>query len=263
MSAIPTPGAVSEVPPAIPSASLIVFRHGAASSDPPQLLMTSRSPAMRFAPGAAVFPGGRVEAGDHELAAALPGDRAWNVARVAAIRETLEEVGLLIGVTGPVDAAAARSVRGALRDGCGFGDALASAGLAIDPDALAPFARWMPPARLPRRFDTRFFLADIGTGAVDLSADGDETTEHFWASANEVLAMQAREEIALVFPTIANLRRLARLGDFATARADAAGRAIETTSGEIFTRDGVEWLMATPGRGYDDFAMPLKTAHRG
>lgn len=249
--------------PPIPAASLIVFRHGPQAGDAPQLLMTSRARTMKFAPGAAVFPGGRVEPGDHDLADDLPGDAEWNAARVAAIRETLEEAGLLVGVAGTVDAATAEAVRHALREGRSFGDALAFANLAIDAEALAPFARWMPPAQFARRFDTRFFLADIGTGAVELAADGNETTEHFWASAAEVLEMHGRGEIVLVFPTIANLRRLARLGDFASARAEAAGRAIETTAGEIFTRDGVKWLMATPGRGYDDFAMPLETAHRG
>lgn len=254
---------MSDIPPAIPSASLIVFREGPTSCAPPELLMITRSQGMSFASGAVVFPGGRVEAEDHDLAAALPGDATWNVARVAAIRETLEEAGLLVGVNGPVDAAAARRVRGALDEGHSFGDALGAAGLAIDPDALAPFARWMPPGSLARRFDTRFFLANLGTGAVDLSADGSETTGHFWASAADVLAMQERGEIVLIFPTIANLRRLARLGDFANARADAASRSIEVTSGEVFLRDGVKWIAATAEHGYDDFAMPLERAHRG
>lgn len=254
---------MTEIDPAIPAASLIVFRSGPAPGDPPQLLMVSRSRAMVFAAGAAVFPGGRIDPGDHDLAAALPGDLAWNVARVAAIRETLEETGLLLGVTGSVDLAHAVAVRRALIAGQSFGDALAAAGLALDPPALAPFARWMPHAKLARRFDTRFLLADIGTGAVELSADGAETTAHFWASAADVLAMHARGDIKLIFPTIANLRRLDRLGDFASARDDAAGRAIEPVSGELIVRDGGEWLSATPGHGYDDFAMPVDRAQRG
>src|SRR6185369_8831284 len=81
----------------VPAATLVVFRR-AAGGGPPELLMVERSAGMRFAAGAAVFPGGRIDPADHELAdmaapAHLPRDEA--AARIAAIRETLEEAGLM------------------------------------------------------------------------------------------------------------------------------------------------------------------------
>ena len=70
---------------AIPAATLIIFRD--ASDGPPEFLMVERAKAMVFAGGAWVFPGGRIDPGDHDLAnprpfrepaalAALPAARA-------------------------------------------------------------------------------------------------------------------------------------------------------------------------------------------
>ena len=94
---------------AIPAATLVLMRE--AEAGPPELLVTERTGQMAFAAGALVFPGGRIDPDDHDSAAgfALP-DAA---ARIAAIRETIEETGLAIGLRPAPDAAAT----GALREG--------------------------------------------------------------------------------------------------------------------------------------------------
>ena len=56
-----------ELPPAVPAATLVIFRR-CETGGPPQLLMVQRSKTMRFAGGAAVFPGGRVDDADFTLA---------------------------------------------------------------------------------------------------------------------------------------------------------------------------------------------------
>ena len=76
----------------IPAATIVVFRDRA--GQPPELLIVERAAGMAFAGGALVFPGGRIDPGDHALGAALPGDADENAARVAAIRETIEEAGV-------------------------------------------------------------------------------------------------------------------------------------------------------------------------
>ena len=88
-------------PPSIPAATVVVFRHAAAGG-PPEILMITRKRAMTFAGGMAVFPGGRVDPADYELAQTIAGDLDPNEAahRIAAMRETLEETGLAIGLTG-------------------------------------------------------------------------------------------------------------------------------------------------------------------
>ena len=92
-------GVASE--PGIPAATLILFsKHE--SRAVARHLMIQRSAKMRFAANALVFPGGRVDeddhvvATDHELITATPGDPAELAHRVTAIRETLEEAGVLV-----------------------------------------------------------------------------------------------------------------------------------------------------------------------
>ncbi len=125
-----------------------------------------------------------------------------------------------------------------------------------------PFARWYPPRSAIRRFDTRFLLFHIGTGAVTLSADETETAAQFWASAPELLAMGDRGEVSLMFPTRANIDRIARLGSFEAAREDSLAHGVAPVTGEVVERDGRKWLMATKG-GYEGFGEPLDLAVRG
>ena len=95
-------------PEVIPAATVVIFRN-CPRGGPPELLMVQRSKGMRFAGGATVFPGGRIDPEDRKLAAQLLPDMVPEeaAARVAAMRETLEETGLAIAVDGLVSAAEA------------------------------------------------------------------------------------------------------------------------------------------------------------
>ncbi|WP_172799931.1 NUDIX hydrolase [Croceicoccus bisphenolivorans] len=243
-----------------PAASLIVFRNGPSG---PELLMIRRSDQLAFGAGATVFPGGRVDPDDVTLARTLSGDPDWNAARIACVRETLEETGLFVGVTGYVDPAIAGAARASLAKGTSLGAVLDEHGLALDVEDFVPFARWHPPSGVNRRFDTRFLIADIGTGAVTLSADGTETSSQFWATAADLLSMGSRDEIRLMFPTRANLIRLDRLGDFSAARADSELQDVSPVSAFVEERDGERWLCVEPGHGYDGIGQPLVSAIRG
>ena len=83
----------------IPAATLIVVRERGGAA--PELLMVERAQGMAFAAGALVFPGGRIDAADRELGETLGIDAA----AVAAIRETLEETAVPVGLV-PVPAPA-------------------------------------------------------------------------------------------------------------------------------------------------------------
>src|SRR5438309_5428188 len=90
---------------AIPAATLIVVREVA--SPAPEVLMVERAGGMAFAAGALVFPGGRIDDADRRLAEAMRIDAAT----VAAIRETLEETAVPVGLAPLPDPALARALQ--------------------------------------------------------------------------------------------------------------------------------------------------------
>lgn len=247
----------------IPAATIVVFRRCPADG-PPQFLMLERTHKMRFAAGAAVFPGGRVDAADRQLAARLfpraadPDDAA---ARVAALRETLEEAGLALGVNHTVSAGEAAAARAFLLEQGALAPVLERHGWTLDVGVLAPFARWCPD--WDGAFDTRFYLANLGTGAVDLAVDATENSHLFWSSAAETIAQADRGELSILFPTRRNLERLARFADFAEACAECAAipPAIITPYKE--ERDGVVHLVIPEGLGYPVTSQPVDTVQRG
>ncbi|MEP7222339.1 MAG: NUDIX domain-containing protein [Novosphingobium sp.] len=246
----------------IPAATVVVFRRDA-DGGPPQILMLERSGTMRFAGGAAVFPGGRVDEADRLLAARLlPDAHAENpadaAARVAAVRETLEEAGLVIAVNEPVSAVAAVQARAHLLESGELAPVLEQFGWTLDLGRLQAFAHWCP--QMHRAFDTRFYLADLGTGAVEIAVDATENSHMFWASAAQVLAMADRGELLVIFPTRRNLERLALFGSFAEAVEHCRVTPVLPISPSRITRDGELYLTIPEGLGYPVTAEPLRTA---
>jgi 8-oxo-dGTP pyrophosphatase MutT (NUDIX family) len=99
-----------ELPPPIPAATLVLMRP-VPQGGPPEILMIERSRLMAFAAGALVFPGGRIEPDDHESAAAFAAGLDDGPARIAAIRETIEESGIAAALHPPPDADGILSLR--------------------------------------------------------------------------------------------------------------------------------------------------------
>ena len=248
----------------IPAATVIVFRRSSGGGAP-EILMITRHRAMAFAGGMAVFPGGRLDEADYELAAQIAGqlDPEEAAHRIAAIRETLEETGLAIGIAQVPTAAEAIEARKLLLEGGVLAPVLEAMGWTLDLAAVVPFARWHPKnERLPRIFDTRFYLADLGTGAVELEIDATENTHLFWTSAADALEAAERGEIALIFPTRRNLERLAEFASFDEARAQAEAIPVRTITPWMEERGGERWLLIPADAGYPIDGEPLSSAHR-
>ncbi len=129
-----------------------------------------------------VFPGGKVDDADRSGA----NDSETTVARRAAVRELHEE-----------------------------------AGLAIDPESLLPFSRWVTPEISPKRFDTWFFVAELEV-AQPVQVDGVEIGRHRWMSATEALAAKQRGEIDLAPPTFVTLVTVAAYANCREARSGLA-----------------------------------------
>lgn len=245
----------------IPAATLVLFRER--DGAPPELLFVERAKAMVFAGGALVFPGGRIDPGDHALAATLPGDPDDISARVAAIRETLEEVGLPIALTPVPDAAQLASLRAALHAGETLGKALHDLGLTLDPTALTPFARWLPAHAHMRIFDTRFYLARLPADAPEPQVDATENTRLFWGTAQSVLDDADAGRVTIIFPTRRNLERLSQFASFDDAISDAARYPIRPVTPWIEERGGEQHLCIPDDLGYPFTSEAMTAAVRG
>jgi 8-oxo-dGTP pyrophosphatase MutT (NUDIX family) len=229
---------------AIPAATLILIRDRA--DGPAELLMVERAEGMAFAAGALVFPGGRIDAADRELADKLGMDPH----AVAAIRETVEETAVPVGLTPVPDHAATLRLQQELIAGGPFAGALAEAGCRIDATALTPFARWVPKFHAVRRFDTLFFVASAPLGDWEPRVIEGECAGAFWLTAAEVLERDRRGEARLIFPTRRTLERLAQHRTFEEIRADALAHRIEPVTPWVEERDGERFITIPSDLGF-------------
>ena len=254
-------------PQGIPAATIIIFRN-APDGGAPEVLMTVRSREMTFAGGMAVFPGGRVDPADYALADTVAAEHGLApdeaAHQIAAVRETLEETGLALGLAGAIDAASAAAARALLAETGALAPVLAAFGWRLDLAQIVPFARWFPKnENIPRVYDTRFYLADLGTGAVEVSIDASENTRLFWTTAQGALDAAAEGDIKLIFPTRRNLERLALFASFAEAKAQAEAIPVRTIMPQIVEQDGKPWLTILADAGYPVTGELLETVARG
>lgn len=243
-------------PPAIPAATLIVWRD---DLDGPRILVVERSAKMAFAAGAIVFPGGRIDQQDHDLAAAL--GRADDGPKVTAIRETLEESAVAVGL-GEVAPSLGPELQRALNGGEPFADVLARHDLTPDFDSLVTFARWMPAFVHARRFDTMFYLAKAPSGVWPPLPQEGECVAAEWAAPMSLIERIDRGEAGAIFPTKRNLERLAGFDNYDEVRRDALAYPIETIVPWIEDHGGEPHVTIPENRGYPVIREPLSTAFR-
>ena len=263
-SAVP-PSAPPEILPdgAIPAATLVIMRPSD-SGGADEILMVKRSTKMAFAAGAVVFPGGRVDPDDY-LVARQHGvgiDEADGAARVAALRETLEETGLAVGWPGLAEGDVAE-VRQALLAGTLLSEILAARGDRIALESLVPFARWCPNFKEARTFDTRFYAVAAPPHSHELTVEEAEHSHIFWASAEATLAMADRGDVAVIFPTRRNLERLAQANDFPDFSAHSGQFPVELITPWIEDREGQSFLCIPGHLGYPVTSESFDRVRRG
>lgn len=237
----------------IPAATLILVRDRAGAA--PEILMVERAGGMAFAAGALVFPGGRIDAADRALADEIGTDAAV----VAAIRETLEETAIPVGLTPTPDRDSALDLQRRLLAGASLGDLQ----LTLDPAALQPFARWVPKFHAVRRFDTMFFVAACPPGDWSPSVVEGECASAEWVAAAEVLDRELRGEARLIFPTRRTLERLAQHSSVAEIRADARAHPVEPISPWVEENDGKSFITIPDHLGFPVTREPLDGLWRG
>jgi glyoxylase-like metal-dependent hydrolase (beta-lactamase superfamily II)/8-oxo-dGTP pyrophosphatase MutT (NUDIX family) len=221
------------------AASLMLLRDGGAGLEVLMLRRAERDGDLRS--GACVFPGGVLEAADRAAHAwCLGPDDASASARlglpaggldylIAAVRESFEEVGLLLACRpdgSALDLAplAADLAPWRLRLHRGEHDigALCRAfDLRLDLRGLHYFSHWLTPPGVPKRFDTRFFTALAPAGQA-ADADRGEAVELMWTAPAAALAPASGYKLLPV--TRCTLQELQRQPDAAAAHAEAGAR---------------------------------------
>jgi 8-oxo-dGTP pyrophosphatase MutT (NUDIX family) len=119
-----------------------------------------------------------------------------------------------------------------------------------DPEALIEFSRWITPAEVKIRFDTRFFLVAAPDGAQPV-ADGEECVELGWYSPQGALEAYSREEILLVFPTIKTLEQLAPFGSADELLEWATGREVQPVQPRVVFEGEVARVVLPGEPGYE------------
>jgi 8-oxo-dGTP pyrophosphatase MutT (NUDIX family) len=245
----------------IPAATLVLFRE---TGGPAEHLFVERAGTMSFAAGAIVFPGGRVDEGDRHLALHHPDlDPDDAAARIAAIRETIEEAGVAVGFDDMPNATVLATMRRQLLEGMVFGDVVAAGGLRLDLSALTCFARWCPNMRETRNFDTRFYVARFPEGAAVASVDATENVRLFWGTAQSVLDDADAGRVQIIFPTRRNLERLAKLGSYEATLAEVSVIPPEKVTPFIEMRGGERHLCIPDDRGYPVTSQLMTAVLRG
>jgi 8-oxo-dGTP pyrophosphatase MutT (NUDIX family) len=233
--------------------------------------MVRRHQASKFAADVFVFPGGTVRQDDHLSAAearalgldpprleATLRERDDPFARredgglalwVAALRELFEEAGVLLAedasgelldLSEPGRADRFEALRGAVQRGDLSLAALArQEGLRLAADRLLYFSRWITPAASPRRYDTRFLLAELPSGQTAGHCQI-ETTDGLWIAPREALARHARGEHPMVFVTTEHVKRLAEFADAPSLLAFARTKGLKVVRPVIDGRNEVQ-----------------------
>jgi 8-oxo-dGTP pyrophosphatase MutT (NUDIX family) len=250
-----------------PSATVLLVRDGEPAGGL-EVLLLERVLRSDFAGGALVFPGGKVDAADADL----PADR-WRgpdptldaeelglddpatalATRSAAVRETFEEAGVLLATRAdgtPLRAADLRSpsfvaAREQLNDHGpveAFHAWLDDEDLVLDLGALGFWSWWVTPEGQHRRYDTRFFVAEVPAAQRELAAhDAVETSSACWLTPDAALAAAEAGAATIIFPTRWNLRDLAAYPTAAAAVDAALAGATDTerTLPTVVVVDGV------------------------
>ncbi|MEI9993427.1 MAG: hypothetical protein WDM91_02435 [Rhizomicrobium sp.] len=252
----------------LPAATILLLRDGVQGLE---VFMVKRHHQIDFVAGALVFPGGKLEKGDSDPALAAHVDCAadWTAEMrglgAGAIREAFEESGILLARdarTGALVSAGRleelQHYRPLLdRREAVLAEVLEKEKLRLALDRLVPFAHWITPANMPKRFDTHFFLAASPVGHVG-SHDGRESVDSIWITPGE--AISDRKKWNVIFPTKLNLMKLGETGTVASAIAAAQAAKIVPVTPWVETGPDGQILKIRDDAGYTQTFASMKDA---
>jgi len=267
-----------EPSPPRPATTVLLLRpskKGDADS-PLEVFMVVRHHAIDSFSGALVFPGGKLEDadGDARLKARCGGADRISADelkfRVAGIREAFEECGVLLarkpGQRSVIAAADLKAIEQKWRarlvkNESNILDMVEAEDLQLATDLMTPYAHWITPTFVPKRFDTWFYLAEAPEDQLALH-DGSESTDSVWIGAQQAIDEAASGKRTLVHATTKNLELLVEGGTVTGALSQASERTIVTVQPWVEQRDGKRFLHIPEGAGYRNLVreMPPQTS---
>jgi 8-oxo-dGTP pyrophosphatase MutT (NUDIX family) len=234
-----------------------------------EVLCLRRRAGSAFVGGMTVFPGGGLDPDDHDpryearcvgrtsadadarLGLASGGLAYW----VAVVRETFEEVGVLLArprAGGPLPVGVARHRHAVDAGERTLLDVCEAEDLVLDLGAVFDVGRWITPVGAPRRYDTRFFVAKMPPAQVAI-ADDVEAVHAEWRTPAAALEAYRDGELSMLPPTVCLLQVLTAFTSTdelldAAARAEGPGRVAR-----IVGADRGRFRVMLPGEpGYDE-----------
>lgn len=244
------------------ASTVVLLRAGDGRPGGLDVYLLRRHVDMAFAAGMCVFPGGGVDPRDFDadIGWVGPSPADWAVllgveealARAlvcAAVRETFEESGVLLA--GPTADTVVgdttgedweRDRRGLEGRELSLTDFLARRGLRLRTDLLRLWGAWVTPVFEPRRFNARFFVAELPAGQVtrDVSTESDAVV---WMPVREAIRSVDAHELLMLPPTYCTCLELFDFADPAAVLGAAGER--EPTVVEPEAQVGADGAMLT------------------
>jgi 8-oxo-dGTP pyrophosphatase MutT (NUDIX family) len=206
-----------------------------------EVLLLRRPSESRFAAGAYVFPGGKIDESDADAELVRRLGRSVGGAEpdalAAALRELFEETGLLLADDLPEEGALAAARAALLAGERDFRSVAHELDLTFDSVRSAYFGRWVTPARFSRRYDTRFFITRLPEQKIEFEPDlTDELAGFTWLPPSVAVERFREGRLPMLFPTRTTLGTLAGYEDLDSLYASCLEKRVEPITPRLLIR---------------------------
>lgn len=252
----------------IPASTVLIIRNG---KNDIEVFMVVRHHQIDFASGALVFPGGKVDTKDidPDIRDFIIPDKDYADEelsfRIAAIRESYEESGVLFAnykedenlINNEKLEELHRWREKFNNNETSMQEFAKKENLKFSTESLIPFAHWITPDLMPKRFDTRFYLAAIPDGHQGIH-DGNESVDSLWISPKQAIKDCLSEKRTIIFPTRMNLEKLRNSKTVEEALSNARKQRIVTVIPKLEKTGDSVFLTIPKEAGYGDVKEPLE-----
>ena len=252
----------------IPASTVLIIRNGNTGIE---VFMVVRHHEIDFASGALVFPGGKVDTNDYDeklknLSYIDEESESENIPfKIAAIRESFEEANVLFANDNTSNSLVSVNRLKNLNqwrekfnnNTTSMIEFASTEGLSFSTKNLIPFAHWITPEKMPKRFDTRFYIAEAPKDHEG-EHDGSESVDSIWISPQQALEDCYSKKRTIIFPTRLNLEKLSKSSSVEEALDRARNSKIVTVMPSISKIEGEAFLTIPENAGYGIIKEPLK-----